>query len=272
MRRPSTYPGYLREALWLGMNVGMYPIGLVSDALKFEDAVRLGDRYSRQLALHYLEPEAAATPIVLLHGWFHNRSAFVVMRRALRRFGFRNVSTMNYNVIGNDIPELARQLAEHVDDVLAEAGATKVHLVGHSLGGIVARYFVLKLGGDQKVHSCITLGSPHKGTYAALVGRGKALRQLRPNAPLIRTLTRASRETDVRFVCYYSNLDGLVLPPGNARLTDPKLRARNILVKDLGHLSLLVSRPLIRSIGEILSTLGDAGHPDQQRPSALEGA
>jgi hypothetical protein len=70
---------------------------------------------------------------------------------------------------------------------------------------------------------------------------------------------------DTRFVCYYSNLDGLVLPPANAKLTEPKLRAHNILVKDLGHLSLLISRPLIRSIAETLATLDAAPCADVAR-------
>lgn len=260
MRRPRTYPGYLKEAMLFGVNAAIYPVGLMSDALKVEDAVRLGDSYSPQLPLRYLDPEAAATPIVLLHGYFHNRSGFLVMKRALRRFGFAHVDTMNYNVIGHDIPELAAQLASHVDRVLERTGAHRVHLVGHSLGGLVARYYVQSLGGDEKVHTCITLGSPHKGTHAAWIGRGRAARQLRPGSAFIRQLARGVKPVQTRFVCYYSNLDGLVLPPGNAKLTEPKLRAHNILVKDLGHLSLLISRPLIRSIAETLATL-DAPRP-----------
>ena len=264
MRRPATYPGYLKEAALVGLSAMMYPVGVMSDALKMEDAVRLGDRYTPQLPLRYLDPHAASTPIILLHGYFHNRSGFLVMRRALKRFGFRFVDTMNYNAIGHDVQELAAQLAARVDHVLERTGATQVHLVGHSLGGIVARYYVQKLGGDEKVHTCITLGSPHKGTHAAYIGRGRAARQLRPGSSFLRSLTRSSRELDTRFVCYYSNLDGLVLPPSNAKLTEPKLRAHNILVKDLGHLSLLISRPLIRSVAETLATL-DRPHAAQVR-------
>ena len=55
------------------LNVALYPAGLISDALKVEDAVRLGDRYTSQVPLQYLDPSAASTPIILLHGYFHNR-------------------------------------------------------------------------------------------------------------------------------------------------------------------------------------------------------
>jgi triacylglycerol lipase len=254
MKRPSTYPGFARELLMASMNVALYPAGLISDALKVEDAVRPGDKYTSQVPLQYLDPSAASTPIILLHGWFHNRSAFVVMRRSLKRFGFRSVDTMNYNVIGHNVQELAAQLAVHVDEILEQTGATHVYLIGHSLGGLVARYYIQKLGGHEKVHTCITLGTPHRGTHAAWIGRGKTMKQLRPNSILIRQLSRSVRAMPVRFVSFYSNLDSLVLPVSNAKITEPALHARNILVKDLGHLSLLISRPLIRSIAEILAS------------------
>ena len=253
MTRRSTYPGFAREILMTSLNVALYPAGLISDALKVEDAVRLGDKYTSQVPLRYLDPVAASTPIILLHGYFHNRSAFVIMRRSLKKFGFRSVDTMNYNVIGHDVQELAAQLAVHVDEVLECAGASHVHLIGHSLGGLVARYYIQKLGGAEKVHTCITLGTPHRGTHAAWISRGKTARQLRPGSLLLRQLTRSSRQMPTRFVSFYSNLDSLVLPAQNAKITEPALRARNILVKDLGHLSLLISRPIIRSIAELLA-------------------
>ena len=254
MLRPRTYPGFAREILMTSLNVALYPAGLISDALKVEDAVRLGDRYTSQVPLQYLDPSAASTPIILLHGYFHNRSAFVIMRRSLKKFGFRSVDTMNYNVIGHDVQELAHQLAEHVDEILERTGSTHVHLIGHSLGGLVGRYYIQKLGGHEKVHTCITLGTPHRGTHTAWVGRGKTARQLRPGSMLLRQIARSSRAMPVRFISFYSNLDSLVLPASNAKITEPSLRARNIFVKDLGHLSLLISRPLIRSVAEILAS------------------
>ena len=93
MLRPRTYPGFAREILMTSLNVALYPAGLISDALKVEDAVRLGDRYTSQVPLRYLDPVAASTPIILLHGYFHNRSAFVIMRRSLKKFGFRSVDS-----------------------------------------------------------------------------------------------------------------------------------------------------------------------------------
>ena len=46
-------------------------------------------------------------------------------------------------------------------------GAQQVHVVGHSLGGLVARYHVQRLSGDARVHTLVALGTPHQGTMAA---------------------------------------------------------------------------------------------------------
>jgi triacylglycerol lipase len=258
LRRPSTYPSLLREALWTGVNVALYPAGLLGEALDPDPGTgALRGRFSRTLPLRYLDPEAAATPIILLHGYFHNRSGFLVIRRSLRRVGFRHVQTMNYNVIGHDIEELAAQLGGYVERVLSLTGATRCHLVGHSLGGLVARTYVQEQGGADRVHTCITMGTPHRGTYAAWMGRGRAARQIRPGSALLERLEREARPLPVRFVCFYSNLDPLVIPASSAKLEVPALGARNVLVKDHGHMSLLLSRELISSVIETLSHLDE---------------
>lgn len=258
--RPMTYPAIAREAGVAALNMTLLPVGVVRDVLKVENAFRLGDTHSSRHALRYLQPEAASTPIILLHGYFHNRSAFVVMRRSLRRSGFRTVDTVNYNAFTHGIEDLAEALAAHVDEVLETVEAHQVHLVGHSLGGIVARYYVQMLGGDAKVHTCMTLGTPHQGTYAAYIGRGIAARQVRPNTSLIRTLNEQATPSRTRFVSFYSNLDGMILPASNAKLTAKPLKAENVLVKDLGHQSLLVSRTVTRGIIDRLTSL-DAPPP-----------
>ena len=256
LRRPKTYSSAVKELVWTGVNVAMYPVGVLGEALD-EDASSgaFRGRYARELPLCYLEPEAAATPIILLHGYFHNRSGFLVMRRALRRNGFRHVYTMNYNVIGHEVEELASQLQGYVENILNRTGATRVHLVGHSLGGLVARTYVQEFGGDKRVHTCITLGTPHAGTYAAWAGRGRAARQLRPGSQLLKRLNTSKFSGDTRFISYYSNLDPLVVPASSAKLTAKALHAQNVLVKDHMHMSLLLSGELVRSVLVALSNL-----------------
>ncbi len=57
------------------------------------------------------------------------------------------------------------QLLSQVEDILAQTGASKVHLIGHSQGGLDARY-VAGMRPDL-VASVTAIGTPHQGASAA---------------------------------------------------------------------------------------------------------
>lgn len=58
----------------------------------------------------------------------------------------------------------AKQAARQIDEILARTGARKVHLVGHSQGGLDARRVVAGLGYGDRVATVTTIGTPHRGT------------------------------------------------------------------------------------------------------------
>lgn len=111
--------------------------------------------------------------------------------------------------------------------------------IGHSLGGLVARYFVQRLGGDASVHTLVTLGTPHHGTTLARAAPFLPLvRQLRPNSDVIRELAEPAAACLTRFIAFHSDLDHLVLPHRNARLEHRDLNVRNVAVRGIGHMSM----------------------------------
>lgn len=63
-----------------------------------------------------------------------------------------------------EITASARQLSAFVDRVLAETGAPKVDIVGHSQGGMMPRYYIDSLGGAAKVNKLIGLAPSNYGT------------------------------------------------------------------------------------------------------------
>ena len=91
--------------------------------------------------------EAAGTPILLVHGIVSNRSIFTLLRRGLTRRGFSNVFAMNYSTILTDVRSAAAGLGAEVEQIVAETGFERIHIIGHSLGGLIARYYVTRLGG-----------------------------------------------------------------------------------------------------------------------------
>lgn len=259
-RRLSTYQGIARELATIAFSLAMWPVGLA------DEAVRLGvrrvrpPRPAKKKASRAARPgsDAAGMPIILIHGYFHNRSGFMVMQRAMRRRGFGNVFTFGYNPLRKGIPEIAEKVGCLVDEVLASTGAKKVHLVGHSLGGLLARYYVEHLGGADKTHTVVTLGTPHSGTLTAWAGRSVTAKQMRPGSDLIRRIAATPLPDSVRYFSYHSNLDVLVMPAESAILSGGNGNVRNILVYDLGHLSLLINQELIESIATSLSDLSTA--------------
>lgn len=234
LRRPHTYVGQLREAMGVARAVAAYPRGI------FESAITCGQ--SRGDVVH-------DTPVLLLHGFGHNRSAWMVLERHLRRAGFTNVHTLNYNPFLQDVPEIAARVKERVELLRAITGAPRVHVVGHSLGGLVIRWFVQELGGSAMVDTAITVASPHQGTLAALGAAlfGRTAKQLLPGSQVIQRLNSAplhKAAPGVRWIAFYSNLDLLVQPGSSGKLDG----AVNVLVKDHGHLSILLSPAVARSI------------------------
>ncbi len=242
--RPGTYIGAVREVALTAVHAAAYPMGVARDGHRRTTPFTPPPGAEVAVADH----DTAGMPIILVHGYVHNRSAFLGMSRALRKRGFRHIHAFDYNPLAYDIPEIAGMLAAEVERVLAVSGADRCMLVGHSMGGVIARYYVQQLGGHDLVDTVITLGAPHRGTYAAYLGVGRAVAQIRPGTTLLRKLQETSRPSDVRWVALYSDLDALVVPAVNAKLTHPALRATNIKLADLGHLSLLLSGEVLRTV------------------------
>lgn len=249
LSRPGTYVGHAREVLDVARAALRYPAGILDAAVRCSQAV--GD-------------SCHDTPIVLVHGYGHNRSGWFVLERTLRQAGFHRITTLNYNPLRQDVAAIAARLKEHVDLVRTVSGSERVHVVGHSLGGMVLRWYVQELGGDAAVATAVTIATPHEGTVSALLAAplGPTAKQLLPGSSVVRRLRETARASSVRWVSYYSNIDLLVQPSRSAVIRDEALHATNVLVKDHGHLSILFSPKLARSIVDQL----EAGTMVPMRP------
>lgn len=256
---PAGVRGLAVEAVWGAAHLAVYPLGLVRERQREHDRYRLEGMGPAQRGLLVGDVEAAGTPILLLHGMVDNRSVFTMLRRGLRRRGFGRVLTLNYSPFTSDVRTAAAQLAGLVERTCEETGYERVHVVGHSLGGLVARYYIQLLGGDARVHTLVTLGSPHGGTRAAYLWPQRIGRQLRPGSDLMRELAAPVESCRTRFVAFWSDLDHLIVPNRGARVDHPDLSARNVLLHGVGHMSLPISGRVAHEIAQLLAHLDEDG-------------
>jgi hypothetical protein len=256
--RPSTLTGGLTELAWLGAHVLMYPLGTRTAVLRPDARNRPGNQPPAVRALFAADPLAARIPVVLVHGLVDNRSVFSTMSRSLRRRGFAHVGTWNYSPLLTDVAGGAADLGEHIERICEQTGHDRVHLVGHSLGGLISRYYVQRQGGDRRVASLVTLGTPHAGSLWAHVVPTPLIRQLRPGSPVIRELAEPAPGCRTPITAVYSDLDQMVVPTRSGRCDHPDLAARNLLVRGVGHLSLPRHRGVVDEVAATLAGLRPA--------------
>ena len=251
---PAALAGTLTELAWVGAHAVLYPLGARAERLRADPRYRPGSQPPAVRALFAADPLAARVPVVLVHGLVDNRSVFSVMQRGLRRRGFAQVSSWNYSPLLRDVQTAATALGRQLERLCQETGHDRVHVVGHSLGGLVARYLVQRLGGDARVDALVTLGTPHGGSRWAHVLPTPLVRQLRPGSALIQELAAPAPGCRTRVTAVYSDLDQMVLPSTAGRCDHPDLGARNVLVRGVGHMSLPVHRAVLDEVAVTLAT------------------
>ena len=102
-------------------------------------------------------------PLVLcLHGLQSQPSVFDDLREHLRSHGYATAAvSYDYN---QSIPDSAKQISLIAEELLAET-TTPVAVIGHSMGGLVAREWAEnKTLRSHRIVSLITVGTPHSGS------------------------------------------------------------------------------------------------------------
>lgn len=255
---PAGLRGLAVEWAWLAAHLAVYPAGVLREQLaESGDGYRTDTLPPGRRSLVVGDLEAAGTPVLLVHGIMDNRSVFTVFRRALRRRGLGTVHAVNYSLLTGDVRTAAHELRTHVERLRERTGAERVHIVGHSLGGVIARYYVQRLGGARVVDTLVTLGSPHAGTYSAYLLPTALAAQLRPGSDLVDELTEPAPGCPTRFLVVWSRMDQLVVPQRNARLDHPDLLVQHLEVRDVGHLSLPIDP---RTVHWVVSALARSDH------------
>jgi pimeloyl-ACP methyl ester carboxylesterase len=199
------------------------------------------------------------TPIILLHGLFHNRSCWLWTKHRLRSKGFYNLHTVSLPPWHN-VETLTERIAKKVDKLRLSTGIKKVHLIGHSMGGLLARNDLQIRGGDTKIDSCILLGTPNLGSRLASFALSPMAKLLLPGSGFLKRLAEAPLPAGIPVTTIFTRHDNLVQPFYNARLEG----AHNIELAGMGHTTMLYNSQVF---AEIIKSLRGLQHENDKDPN-----
>lgn len=151
--------------------------------------------------------------VVLVHGYLCNRGVWNRWLPRLRALQVPYIAITMEPPFAS-IDHFAAAIDTAVGRATAATGLPPL-LVGHSMGGLAIRAWWRSAGAaaDARVHSAITIGSPHQGTFTARLARGLNARQMRRRGEWLDALARAESPAHRRrFTCFFSHCDNIVMP------------------------------------------------------------
>jgi len=180
-----------------------------------------------------LQPEARGLPVLLIHGYACNSGYWLPMSKQLTRAGISHYG-IDLEPPGAAIDDFAPQVHAAVERLRAESGGKQVVIVGHSMGGLVARAYLRKHG-DAHIARVVTLGTPHHGTALAQFGPGGNAVQMRRGSAWLDLLNASDADLQRELFCsIYSVHDNIIAPQDSSALPG----ARNVVFGAIGHVAL----------------------------------
>ena len=192
---------------------------------------------------------APRNPVLLIHGIKDDARKMEPMARYLRAQGWE-AKTMSFRPSwgqkGLDV--LAGQVAKFVDENYAPG--EKIDIVAFSMGGLVTRYYLQRLGGLARVQRYVTLSTPHHGTLLAYLIPNAGCRQMRFGSAFLRDLNSdADRLARLDFTSFWTPLDTIIVPARSSIMP----QARNERMVIALHPLMVVQPSAKRAVAAALS-------------------
>ncbi|MBA3454055.1 MAG: alpha/beta fold hydrolase, partial [Deltaproteobacteria bacterium] len=232
---------------WLGKRstIGQDVAG-GADGLSYLRHLVRGNRIRRSDAFDEVTPEAP--PVLIIHGFLGTRGSMYMLERRLVQDGFVCVSFNlgTFNV--RDIRRSAFLIHRKIERILAQTPSQRIDIIGHSMGGLIGLYYVKKLGGHTRVRKLIMMGTPIRGTWAALAGVvtlglwSTSSWQLLPRSRFLDELSQGPMPPGVEMHTIAAARDWVVPLPTT------RLSGVNAMTVPLGHSSLVVSEEVYRRV------------------------
>jgi triacylglycerol lipase len=189
-------------------------------------------------------------PVLLVHGIWDTGKVFYKMQVSLKKLGWVVYDldlTPNNGTVGLEV--LAQQVADYIDASFAPEQT--LDLIGFSMGGIISRYYIQRLGGINRVQRFITISSPHHGTLVAYGSWFPGCVQMRPDSTFLEDLNRDVEMLEkINFTSIWTPYDAMIIPAKSSHM--PVGRE---LILPVGLHAWMLSDP--KTIGAVAQTLAE---------------
>jgi len=171
--------------------------------------------------------------VVLVHGILEDGHAFYSLKSRLENHGIRClVPQLKPNSGRGGLEKIAEGLKSDIDKEFGETD--RIAIVAFSMGGLVSRYYLQKLGGAARCEELITISSPHHGTKTAHFFPTKGAEQMRPGSPFLKDLEETEDTLgDIPIVSYRTPMDLMILPTHSSVWARAENRSHNVALHPL---------------------------------------
>lgn len=191
--------------------------------------------------------------VVLVHGLMATAGVLRPLRERIEALAAARTASFTYS-LGDGVQAVCDTLGVLLSRLPPDV---RVHLVGHSVGGVAVRFFVQERERDPRVAQTISVAAPFAGARGAALVPGPAGRDIRSGSEILRRLAEgAHRAADLPHLSIFGTADTAV-SPGTAFGVGERL-----VIQSCGHNGLLfhpeVAVAVIRRIMRI-NEMADLG-------------
>ena len=181
-------------------------------------AYRILARRARPIPLPPGRHLATDVPVLLVPGWIDTERDLEPIRSRLVSSGWAPdaVRALTFRTPTGSNVDHADEIGAAAADLLEAAGADRLDIVAHSMGGLATRVFLAR---TSRVRRVVFLGSPHRGTRMAYLAWGDGGREMRPGSELLRWLAgEPDGLSRVQALTVRTPLDTRIIPNGSSVL------------------------------------------------------
>jgi triacylglycerol lipase len=195
------------------------------------------------------QPTNGKALVVLVHGLFHNQGAWVLFRRWLHARGF-GTACLSYASWGTKWDEAVAAVRDDLKNLLAEHPDRDVHLVGHSMGGLLLWSALAQLEDRDcaRIKTLVTMGTPFCGSKLSPFALTSLGRYLGYKGETVSRVADLPLPAHVRRLALYSLVDNMVLPNSALRCTGPGWHEKQ--TGPISHVAMVHSRKVFREVAD----------------------